>query len=129
MIRSLATCLALMLLAQPAAAQQVMGEYYTLLAAEDMRNSRGQPLRDFCAIVQQDRANYHRFGLRHDGDQGDPFFTTAEMRARIPGRCHLAPGSEYVAEWVLSGRPRFVRVQVRGVNGIPTQLWIWEGAG
>lgn len=129
MTRILAICLSVCLLAPPAAAEQLIGEYYTGLRAEDMRDSRGRPLTDFCAIVQQDRANYHRFGLRHDGDQGDPIFASPDMRARIKGSCHLRPGSEYVADWVLSGRPRYVRVQIFGVDGMPTALWIAEGAG
>ena len=129
MIRTTAICLAAGFFAAPAKAQQLIGEYYTSLYAEDMRNSRGQPIGDFCAIVQQDRANYHSFGLRHDGDQGDPFFASPDMRARIAGACYLMPGSEYVADWVVSGRPRFVHVRIYGVNGIPTALWVSEGAG
>jgi len=129
MVTCLAAFLAACLFAAPATAQQFMGEYYTSIYAEDMRNSRGQPLRDFCAIVQQDRANYHRFGIRHDGDQGDPFFAAREMRASIAGSCHLMSGSEYVADRVLSGQPKYIRVQIFGVNGRPTALWISEGAG
>lgn len=133
MTRIMVTCpaalLAVGLFAVPAGAQQFMGEYYTSIYAEDMRNSRGQPLGDFCAIVQQDRANYHRFGIRHDGDQGDPFFGSREMRARIPGSCRIVQGSEYVPGWVLSGKPRHIWVRIFGVNGVPTELWISEGAG
>lgn len=129
MMRIVTLCLTACMLAGPAAAQQFMGEYYTSIQAEDMRNSRGQPLNDFCAILQQDRANYHRFGIHHDGDQGDPFFTTPEMRARIVGSCYLMSGSEYVAEWVLTGRPRYIWVRIFGVNGVPTALWVSEGAG
>lgn len=129
MIRIMPICLAVALFAAPAKAQDYMGQYYTALHAEDMRNSRGQPLGDFCAIVQQDRANYHRFGLRHDGDQGDPFFASPGMRSRIAGSCHIMPGSEYVADRVLSGQPRYVLVRIYGVNGVPTVLWISEGAG
>ncbi|SLN24253.1 hypothetical protein PEL8287_01106 [Roseovarius litorisediminis] len=128
-MRIMAAYLGALLLATPATAQELMGEYFTSLRTEDMRNSSGQPLNDFCAIVQQDRANYHKFGLRHDTDQGDPFFTTPEMRARITGSCRIMPGSEYVVERVLSGKPNYIWVRVFGINGLPTELLISEGAG
>jgi hypothetical protein len=72
MMRVAAICHAAGPFAAPAAAQQLIGQNFTSLSAEEMRNARGQPLTGVCAIVQQDRAHHHSFGLHNDGDQGDP---------------------------------------------------------
>ena len=58
-------------LAGPAASQDTMVEYFTLLGPADAFNSRVVPLNDLCDIVQQDRANWHRFGNREQYDGGD----------------------------------------------------------
>ena len=129
MKRILAMIFGACLTASPSVAQELIAEYYTSLGVEDMRNSQGQRLGDFCAVVQQDRANFHRFGIRHDGDQSDPIFASREMRARIAGRCRIMPGSEYLPEWVLTGRSRYIWVRVYGIGGQPTELLISEGAG
>ncbi len=122
--------MALWLLASaPAGAQELIAEYYALIGPEDMHNSRGERLGDFCAIVQQDRANYHRFGVRHEYDADDPIFHSRAARAAIPGRCRIMPGSEYIPAVVLGGETRFIWVRVYGHGGTPTELRIAEGAG
>jgi hypothetical protein len=115
----------------PAAAQALMFEYYTSLSPTDAFNSRGEPLDDFCAIVQQDRANWHRFLRRDDGDQGDPFFDTTEKRGQIAGRCtydrnyYANPG-----RLIRSGQRYFyVYVRVYGTKGQVTEVLVTEGAG
>ncbi|MEM6467203.1 MAG: hypothetical protein AAF679_11965, partial [Pseudomonadota bacterium] len=45
-------------------AQSLLVEYYALLGPADAASSRGAELDDLCAIVQQDRANWHRFNKR-----------------------------------------------------------------
>lgn len=65
-------------------AQVTVATYYAALGPQDYRNSSGAPLRDFGAILQQDRANYHRFNRRDPQDQGDPIFGDAGRRAMIP---------------------------------------------
>mgnify|MGYP000238780149 CR=1 FL=1 len=67
----------------PAAAQNIMGEYVAEISAQDRVNSSGQPLGDFCAMVQQDRANFHRFGKRDATDSFDPVFDDRTLRGRI----------------------------------------------
>ena len=46
------------LCAGSASAQEEFGSYFTVLSTQDMYNSSGKLLTDFCQIVQQDRANY-----------------------------------------------------------------------
>lgn len=127
--RAAAVTVALAFAGSAAAAQEYMGDYYSSISATDMRNSSGVPLGDACAIIQQDRANWHRFGRRDDGDMGDPWFGSSEARAVIGANCVMAPGSEYVGQWIATGRPRYVRVQVFGNGGWPSYVIVSEGAG
>lgn len=117
------------LLAAPAAAQEFMGAYYASISAADMRNSRGEPLSDWCAMIRQDRANHHRFGVRDDGDESDPFFAAPENRARLEGSRRVAAGSEYIVDRLEAGPPRFIAVQVFGRGGAPDFVVVSEGAG
>lgn len=70
--------------AQTLAAQETVASYYAALGPQDFQNSRGDRLTDFGAVLQQDRANYHRFGQRDRYDEGDPVFGNPEARSRIP---------------------------------------------
>lgn len=81
--------------ALPAAAQVLMGSYYAEIGPEDRRNSSGVALSDAGGILQQDRANVHRFGIRHSGDQIDGAFASPDRRATLPDlfrRSTRAPG-------------------------------------
>lgn len=72
-------------LASGALAQDTrIGSYMALIGPEDLVNSRGTRLTDAAAIIAQDRANYHRFGIRHALDETDPWFTTRGHRMAIP---------------------------------------------
>lgn len=66
------------------AQDQPIGGYLTLLGAEDLTNSSGVRLTSAAAIIAQDRANFHRFGIRHQDDQSDPWFHSRGHRAAIP---------------------------------------------
>jgi hypothetical protein len=68
----------------PALAQGVFVEsYYAYLGQPDHYNSNGVPLTTPAQIIRQDRANFHRFGVRDDGDDWDNFFADASNRARL----------------------------------------------
>lgn len=58
--------------------------YFTLIGPEDLYNSSGVRLTDAVQIVRQDRANVHRYGIRHDGDETDRFFSSLENRNKLP---------------------------------------------
>ena len=111
----------------PVAAESLIFEYYATLSPRDTFSSRGVPLDSVCAIVQQDRANVHRFG-NPDGDQPDPFFTTPERRAMIKGRCDYVVGYHTV-ERIRSQFIGFVLVRVFGSAGQVTRVQILEAAG
>jgi hypothetical protein len=124
----LAACLAIAA-PLPALAQDLMAEYYALLSGADLRNSNGVRLTDFGAILQQDRANVHRFGRADDLDQWDPVFDDANLRALIPRIWQVVPGSEYIPDRVLSGNTRYVRVRIFGQGGVQSFILVEEGAG
>ena len=116
-------------IATPVHAQQLLAEYYTMITGADLSNSRGVPLGDFCAVVQQDRANVHRFGIRHNGDQLDPIFHDRAKRARISATCALAQGSEYLPSSLAQYGSKYIWVRVYGSGGWPTLVLVSEGAG
>lgn len=61
-----------------------IGTYMALLGPEDLVNSSGARLTDAAAIIAQDRANFHRFGIRHASDEADPWFASRGHRMAIP---------------------------------------------
>lgn len=69
--------------ALPAFAQDYIGGYTAYIGEDDLYNSNGARLREPWQILRQDRANYHRFGIRQRGDEGDPFFSSADNRAAM----------------------------------------------
>ena len=60
-----------------------LGSYTARLGGNDHYSSRGAALYRAADVLQQDRANYHRFGLRDPEDTGDGYFTTRSHRARM----------------------------------------------
>ncbi len=128
-MKRLACAIIALCAASPAAAQDQIGVYSTLLGPSDMFNSQGTRLTDLCTVVQQDRANFHRFGIRDEYDRDDPFFANREARARIPSICSLQPGYDYIAQSIRRGEPRFVSVVIYGSKGVPSRIVVTEGAG
>jgi len=81
-------------LAAPAAAEQ-LGSYFMSIHPQDMTNSRGQRLSGMGAVLQQDRANFHRFGRPGPSDEYDRFFGDAGARAQIPALYAAGPGNRH----------------------------------
>ena len=133
MKKLLFACIGAVLLSAPQVvrADNLIAEYYSLLSVTDAYNSQGQPLNDLCAILRQDRANWHRFGKRDDVDNGDPIFGAPARRAQMQGRC-VYDGAYYgyAGDRIRSGsRSFFVHVRVYGNASQITQILISEGAG
>jgi len=89
------------------------------------------PLNNVCAIVQQDRANWHRFNRRDQFDAADPYFINADRRAQIPAICVFDPGyyANAGARIRNGSRSFYVYVRAFGSGGRVTRLVITEGAG
>lgn len=87
---------------------QLRGAYTAFLGDSDHYNSRGQRLTSSWQIVRQDRANFHRFGVRDPGDEDDPFFASVDARARMERMLAIDPQ----AERRIVGENVLIRVEV-----------------
>ncbi|MEL7183909.1 MAG: hypothetical protein AAFY65_04725 [Pseudomonadota bacterium] len=80
-------CMAAVVAVMPLGAAQAdrqAAAFFIEVGREDFFNSKGQPLRDVASVIRQDRANFHRFGIRHPGDESDPYFSNVGFRQAIP---------------------------------------------
>ena len=83
------------IIATPSRAQELIESYVAFLSEADHFNSNGQRLTSAAAIIRQDRANFHRFGIRDPQDEDDSFFADAgnrETLERMLENGHAAPG-------------------------------------
>lgn len=70
-----------------------LGSYNAVISRQDVFASDGLRLSSVGAILQQDRANLHRFRRGDRGDGYDDMFLSAESRALIPRwRIEASPG-------------------------------------
>ena len=82
MIRKTLLALGLVLAASaPAAAADLVGSYNAFLSRADHYNSQGERLTSAAAIIRQDRANFHKFGIQDDQDESDNYFDNVNNRA------------------------------------------------
>ena len=117
-------------LTTPVFADDVIAEYLTWLDAKDTVSSKGVMLSSFGAILAQDRANYHRFGVRQELDTSDPIFSDKDMRAKLPQLYKAgSPVEAYILHDVISGVGHYVLVRVHGKGGQVTHVNVYEGAG
>jgi hypothetical protein len=112
-MRLIALALAVML-AAPAAAQELIASYSAYIGAADLRNSNGQRLTEPWQVLRQDRANFHRFGIRQFADEYDPVFASMEARAQMESL-------------IRAGRiePSARRAILRGDVIVHVQVWGW----
>ncbi len=111
-------------------ADELIADYFVELGPQDFYNSSGTRLTSTAQIFQQDRANVHRFGIKHGGDSIDPVFGNREMRAQIPtllGRGNVNVWAD-VARYdpQTAARPGFAdyRVAICGRGGAVTYMFI-----
>lgn len=114
----------------PVMAEELIAEYLAWLDARDTVTSRGVKLKSFGAVLAQDRANFHRFGIRQDLDTDDPVFGSRDMREKLPDFYKAGrPVEAYIRRDVMSGRGHYVYVRILGINGRVTRVDVHEGAG
>ena len=116
------------LLTTPVTAGEITS-YYADLDAADMRNSGGTVLLNMGAVLQQDRANVHRFGIMQLGDEIDPIFANRAMRAQIPTLYANGPKVAGLADWVARGQNVRVFVSICGTKSRPDYLIVNYGDG
>jgi hypothetical protein len=101
----------------PAQAQQLVGSYVALLSEADHLNSNGQRLTSAAAIIRQDRANFHRFGIRDAEDQDDTFFADEGNRAALEQMLERGRADPGVISRIVNGTA-LIKVDIyRGVSG------------
>lgn len=76
-------CILIAAIPVPVRAQQLIESYVALLSESDHFNSQGQRLTSAAAIIRQDRANYHRFGIRDPEDESDTLFADESNRQAL----------------------------------------------
>ncbi|KRS17296.1 hypothetical protein RIdsm_03372 [Roseovarius indicus] len=103
--------------AMPAAAQQLIGAYTAFIGTDDLYNSSGARLTQPWQVLRQDRANYHRFGIRHAGDEWDPFFGSIENRAAME-RMIMNGSMDPIARQNLLQGGATVFVRIYGAGGV-----------
>lgn len=101
-------------MAAPAAAQQLLAVYTAYIGRADLHNSQGQRLTEPWQILRQDRANFHRFGIRQFQDEWDPIFHSMDARAQFE-------------RLIRAGRiePRARQMVVRGDAMVHVEVWGW----
>ena len=92
----------------------VAESYVAHIGPQDLTNSEGARLREPWQVLQQDRANYHRFGQRDPRDEGDSYFDTREARDRIPAMFEAGGSRGAISAAVVEGlREGGVTLRVR----------------
>ena len=110
-------CLAVLLAPAPSQAQSLVESYVARLSPQDHFNSNGQRLTSAAAIIRQDRANFHRFGVRDPEDEPDRFFANGESRAALEAMLQRGSSAQAAINAVVNGTP-LVRVNIyRGARG------------
>nr|WP_325251545.1 hypothetical protein [Amylibacter sp.] len=120
------TCLSFPLHAQE---WNELAYYLAYIGPEDMRSSRGTPVTTLGGVLQQDRANFHRFGIRHAQDESDPIFANRDWRARIPDMVNAGGNTRgSLNRMAQRGQPFMVNVFVCGYGATPSVIYL-AGAG
>lgn len=106
-----------------AAGDGVIAEYSAYLGATDHYNSSGARLTEPWQIIRQDRANFHRFGLRDDWDDWDGLFDNANNRARLETLVRQA-GFSAGDRRLIVNEEVFVNVTVYGYGNTITGVYV-----
>ena len=116
-----ATLTALLSLAAPLAAEDLLETYTAFLSANDHYNSNGVRLTQPWQIIRQDRANYHRFGRGDPQDDWDSFFGSMQNRANAEQMLlngYIDPGT---ANYIVNNEV-MVQVEIWGFGNRGTSL-------
>lgn len=112
-----------------AQAQQLIGSYNATLGLNDLYNSSGTRLGSLGAILQQDRANVHRFRIFDPGDQGDPYFGNSNVRSQIPNILRYGAGAQTILSNLNAGYLQDIYVEIYGYGSTVQYIVVSQAAG
>ena len=96
--------------------QQLVESYVAFLSEADHFNSNGERLQTAAAIIRQDRANFHRFGRRDQGDESDSFFADAANREALEQMLEHGHASPGVISRIVNGTVLIALAPNNGLN-------------
>ncbi|HEY4202601.1 MAG TPA: hypothetical protein VGM83_18780 [Devosiaceae bacterium] len=102
---------------------QLIETYTAFIGPKDIVNSNGQKLTQPWQVVRQDRANYHRYGIRDRLDENDTFFSDANNRAALEDMLRHGSISKDAARDLLSGHA-VIQVEIYGHGDVGTSVEI-----
>jgi hypothetical protein len=106
-----AIALMAVLLAPAAYADTLVESYVARLSEADHFNSNGQRLTTAAAVVRQDRANVHKFGVVDPEDDIDVYFRSAARREKLAQLIAAERLPRSVSRAIVNGTP-LVEVQI-----------------
>lgn len=106
---------------------EIIGGYTAYIGRNDLYNSNGARLTRPWQIIRQDRANYHAFRVRDDGDEGDSFFGDGANRQLLEAMLANGSMSQDARIMILQGNC-WVNVQIygRGSTGSYLEVEVWQ---
>ena len=87
--------------------------YFARISARDHYNKRGNKLTKVADILQQDRANFYKYGIRDSEDTPDNYFFKKENRFKIRRMLQNGYISGDTAYQILHGTP-LIKVEIKG---------------
>ncbi|MCB9993957.1 MAG: hypothetical protein H6873_09910 [Hyphomicrobiaceae bacterium] len=105
---------ALILLVGLARADSMLGSYQAYLSPHDHFNSSGVRLTTAAQVLQQDRANYHRYGTGDYDDQYDNYFTSLTHRGLMTNMVDRGGMASSVRQLIVN-------------NNVMVWVEIWQG--
>jgi len=87
----------------PAAAADLIGSYNAWLSKADHYNSQGQRLTTAAAIIRQDRANFHKYGIQDPADESDSYFDNVNNRALLEQMLNDGTSDPGVLQRIVNG--------------------------
>jgi hypothetical protein len=96
---------------QPSLDPGFVASYVARLSSKDHINSSGAKLQTAADVIRQDRANYHKYGIRNTEDISDNIFDEAGSRANISNMLKHGHTTTSALQTIINGTP-LVRVLV-----------------
>jgi hypothetical protein len=100
-----------------ARADEILETYRARLSARDHFNTNGERLTSPAAIIRQDRANVHRFGIVDPEDESDQFFASERNREILEKLLEGGRSKPAAYQAVVNGTPLVVVTVLRGNGG------------